>query len=226
MTQRSPEGFDAARGSRPHTIPFRTCFPRRCGFCSATEVRFRSPLPMPPPTPPTEQTRWFTEEVNPHGASLKAYLRGSFPSVRDVDDVVQESFLRVWKARAAQPIASAKAFLFKVARHLALDTIRKHRNSPLEAGCDFAALRVIDPNPDAARALLTADLRNHLADALVALPARHRNVIVLHKLQGLGHREVAAQLGLTERTAQKYCQEGMAHCARFLQARGIETFLG
>jgi DNA-directed RNA polymerase specialized sigma24 family protein len=74
------------------------------------------------------QTRWFTEEVHPHDASLKAYLRGSFPSVRDVDDVVQESYLRIWKARAIHPISSARAFLFRIARHLALDTLRHENN--------------------------------------------------------------------------------------------------
>ena len=40
-------------------------------------------------------------------------------------------FGRVWRARAEQPINSAKAFLFKVARHLALDTLRKGRNTVL-----------------------------------------------------------------------------------------------
>src|SRR5580693_2470646 len=59
-----------------------------------------------------EQIRWFTEEVHPHEPSLRAYLNGSFPTVRDLDDVVQESYLRIWQARAAYPIGSARAFLF------------------------------------------------------------------------------------------------------------------
>ncbi len=50
---------------------FRACFLRRCGFCSAP--RSGSFPPTMPPTPPLEQTRWFTEEVNPHGASLRGY---------------------------------------------------------------------------------------------------------------------------------------------------------
>jgi hypothetical protein len=58
----------------------------------------QNPLPAPIPA------RWFAEEVQPHEASLRAYMRGAFPMVRDVDDVVQESYLRVWRARAAQPI--------------------------------------------------------------------------------------------------------------------------
>ena len=72
-----------------------------------------------------DNTRWFTEEVQPDGPQLRSYLRGSFPTVRVLDDVVQESCLRVWKSRATRPIQSAKAFLFAVARRLALDLVRR-----------------------------------------------------------------------------------------------------
>jgi len=129
------------------------------------------------PSPGAEQARWFSTEVHPHDGQLKAYLRGSFPAVRDVDDVVQESYLRIWKAKATQPIESAKAFLFKVARHLALDLLRRHRISPIEAGYDFDLSLVLDTAPDAAHALLNEDLFNHVVDALVTLPPRYRDVV-------------------------------------------------
>jgi hypothetical protein len=48
----------------------------------------------------TGRAQWFTEKVHVHGPSLRNYLRGVFPTVRDVDDVVQESFLL---ARARRP---------------------------------------------------------------------------------------------------------------------------
>ncbi|MGH7944160.1 MAG: hypothetical protein ACREF9_04025, partial [Opitutaceae bacterium] len=62
---------------------------------------------MPPS--PGEAARWFTEQVQPHEIQLRNYLRVAFPTVRDVEDVVQESFLRIWKARAVHPITQTKA---------------------------------------------------------------------------------------------------------------------
>ena len=56
----------------------------------------------------TDQARWFAEEVQPHDAQLRAYLRGAFPTACDVDDVMQESYLRVWRVRATGPISSAR----------------------------------------------------------------------------------------------------------------------
>ena len=104
---------------------------------------------MPLKSSNLEQSRWFAEEVQPHGASLKAYLRGSFPTVRDVEDVVQESYLRVWRAKMAGSVESARGFLFCAARNLAIDFLRQRRRSPLEALGDLAALDVIDDRPDA-----------------------------------------------------------------------------
>jgi RNA polymerase sigma-70 factor (ECF subfamily) len=169
--------------------------------------------------------RWFVEEVHPHDGQLKNYLKGAFPAVRDVDDVVQESYVRIWKARTARPIRSAKAFLFKVARHLALNTIRKELNSP-ETGCGFAALRVLDTKPNAAEAALTEDLYRHAVEALGSLPTRHRQVVMLHKLEGLSHREIAARLNLTERTVQKYCWQGIERCVAHLKMKASDGFSG
>ena len=170
--------------------------------------------------------QWFAQQVHPHGGQLKAWLRGSFPGVRDVDDVVQESYLRVWKAQATQPIQSAKAFLFKVARHVALDLLRRNRNSPIDALGDLTALRVIEDRLDAADALTAQEKLDLLADAVVALPPRCREVILLHKIKGLPQKEVAAHLGLSERTVENHCRLGVKHCEDYLRARGIQSFQG
>lgn len=69
-------------------------------------------------SPQSDSTKWFTEEVQPHEPVLRSYLRGAFPAVRDLDDVVQESYLRLWRARTEEPIRSAKAFLFTAARRI------------------------------------------------------------------------------------------------------------
>lgn len=171
-----------------------------------------------------DHARWFTEEVHAHDQQLKAWLRGNFPAVRDVDDVVQESYLRIWKAKATQPVQFAKAFLFRIARHLALDLVRRNKISPVESGYDFDVSSVLDTSPNASQALLTEELFNHVVESLVILPARQRDVIVLHKLKGMSHREVARELGLTEATTQKYCSIGMDRCAAHLKAKGIRGF--
>jgi len=179
--------------------------------------------PLSPPT--TDQTRvadhsrWFADEVHPHDAHLKAYLRGAFPAVRDVDDVVQESYLRIWKARAAHPIASAKAFLFTVARRLALDLVRSQRRSPVIAVTDLSRLFVLDDARDAGAAAATAEEIELLVEAVDSLPARCREIFILRKLQGVPQKDIAARLGLSEQTVQVQASRGMRRCAEFFRRR-------
>jgi RNA polymerase sigma-70 factor (ECF subfamily) len=169
---------------------------------------------------------WFADQVHVHDAQLKSYLRGSFPSVRDVEDVVQESYLRVWRVRATQPILSAKAFLFTVARNVALKVLRKNSNAPFASLGDSAASRVIDHRPGAPEALCVQEKVDLLADAVMTLPARCREIIILHKLQGLPQKEVAAKLGLSERTVECQVRIGVKRCLVFFQERGVKNFHG
>ncbi len=181
-------------------------------------------MSIPPVTsesPPVDHERWFAQEAAPHGSHLKAYLRGAFPTVRDVDDVVQESYLRLWRARATQPIRSVRAFLFSVARHLALDSIRHERASPIDAIGDLSRLRVLEERPDAADLASMQEKIRLLADAVESLPARCRQVVVLRKIKAMPQKEVAALLGVSEKTVESQFTRGMQRCADYLRARGV-----
>jgi len=166
-----------------------------------------------------QQARWFAEEVHPHGSSLRAYLRGSFPTVRDQDDVVQEAYLRIWKARAAHPIASAKAFLFTVARHCALDMLRKERRSPVISVTDLSRLFVSDTGPDAAQAAATSQEIDLVVEAVEALPARCREIFILRRLQGVSQKDIAMRLGLSEQTVQVQAARGLRKCSEYIHRR-------
>ena len=173
--------------------------------------------------PEQERARWFANEVRPHEGQLRSYLHGRFPAVRDVDDVVQESYLRIWRARAAQPIASAKAFLFAIARHLAVDDAHRSRRRQEIALGDSACPDVIDEKPNAAETLSYNEKVCLLADVLARLPTRCREVVVLRKLNGLSQKEVAAQLGLSERTVENQLARGMKRCEAMVLRQGHRT---
>ncbi len=173
----------------------------------------------PPSQKPGSPEKWFKEEVQPHDASLKAWLRGRFPAVRDVDDVVQESYLRIWKARALHPIDSAKAFLFRVARNLALDTLRHERRSPIAAVTDLDRLFVLDDKPDAAAQAARQQEIALLVEVIDELPPRCREIFILRKLQGVPQKDIAARLGLSEQTVQVQAARGLRRVAENLRAR-------
>ena len=75
---------------------------------------------MPPPD--SELGQWFATQVQPHEAMLRAWLRSRFRTEDDLDDLVQESYLRLLRARERGEVASPRAFLLAIARSLTLLT--------------------------------------------------------------------------------------------------------
>lgn len=187
----------------------------------------KNPCVSAPPTAPdpssVEQSRWFAEEVQLHGVQLKSYLRAAFPSVRDVEDVVQESYLRIWKYRARHTIHSAKGFLFTLARHIALDFVRHRRASPIDSVADLSRLAAIEEKPDAAGHLEQQEKIQLLARALAALPDRTREIVVQRKFRNLPQSEVALRLGITEAAVEHHVARGLKKCEAFLRRHGIDS---
>ena len=175
-----------------------------------------------PTSSPASHSEWFAGEVQAHEASLRNYLRGSFPHVRDSDDVVQESYLRLWKSAAAQPIRSAKAFLFTVARRLAVDRVRRERNSPLKHIGQLERLGVIDDTADVIDDVGRRERVQLLAQAIASLPERCREVFILYKVRGLSRKAAAAQLGLSEKTVESHTARAMRQCEVFFQRKGVK----
>lgn len=178
------------------------------------------------PVPTVEQSRWFAEEVYAHDAQLKAFLRGSFPSIRDIDDVVQESYLRLWRRQLAAPLRSARTFLYTVARHLAIDTLRHRERSPIKDVADWARLAVLDDKPDAAEAACTSQELDLLLEAIESLPPRCREIVILRKLRGLPQKEIAQRMGITERTVEVQGTKGLDRCEQFLRRHGLNRTKG
>jgi RNA polymerase sigma-70 factor (ECF subfamily) len=146
--------------------------------------------------------------------------------VRDVDDVVQESFLRTWRTRESQRIRSARAFLFQVARRVALDLVRRDRRAPFQAVTDLTALPTLESGLNGAEAAGVQEKLHLVADAIEALPPRCRQVVILRKLQGVPQKQVAAQLGLSEKTVESQLSRGIARLEEFLRNRGVGGWYG
>lgn len=166
------------------------------------------------------------ENVHLHDGQLKSYLHGTFPRVRDVDDIVQESYLRLWRRQTKHPIASIKAFLFTIARRLAIDSSRHQSRSPIEyigvpSDCD-----VSDESQNVINSVCRAEGIRLLADAIDALPRRCREVIILRKIQLLSTHEVAKRLRITEHAVENYFTRGTARIRKHLRQCGVKQTLG
>ena len=83
-------------------------------------------------------------DVKRYEPALRAYLSRRFPSLPDHDDVVQETYIQVLRARETGRLTYAKACLFTAARNVAIDIFRRRRNVTHESISDLVELPVLD----------------------------------------------------------------------------------
>src|SRR5882762_1481608 len=146
-----------------------------------------------------DEAEWY-KEVHVHEPKLRAWLRARFPSLNDLDDIVQESYARLFRALGSKKVLRAKPYLYSTARNAALDFYRHEQVIPLERITEIGRLAVLDSRPDAAETTSHDEELALLHEAIQALPERCREVLVLRKLHGFSQKEIARKLGLSENT--------------------------
>jgi RNA polymerase sigma-70 factor (ECF subfamily) len=130
-------------------------------------------------------------------------------------DVVQQAFVVAATKPASIPADNPWPWFRRVVINEARNARRKKRPTPTEKENEM-----LDPGPDPARAVLTAETSAELRSALDALPEREREAIVLTQLNGLTHAEAAETLGIPVKTLSSHVARGLERLRGKLGSRG------
>jgi RNA polymerase sigma-70 factor (ECF subfamily) len=129
-------------------------------------------------------------------------------------DVVQDAFLRCWRARDRIRAETFKAFVFRTALNLAAN---RRRRKKLWRLVSFDSLP--DEPPDVRDG--TAVLSPRIQRALDALPDRLKRVLVLCELAGMSYGEIAAATGVKEGTVGSRRNRALALLRERLQPQEV-----
>jgi RNA polymerase sigma-70 factor (ECF subfamily) len=149
--------------------------------------------------------------VERHAPMVRRLTRAVLRHAEDADDAAQDTFFSAWTAlRRFDPSAPLAPWLARIAVNAARDLSRRRRVRSTEAVPDSLAATGAAPDSEAERGLLRA----RLDQALSSLPERQRLVVVLFEVEGYGHAEIGAMLGVPEGTARS----DLFHARRRLRA--------
>lgn len=148
---------------------------------------------------------------------LRAWLRGQFPTCYDIDDVIQEAYVRVLKAHEVQGVDSPKAFLFATARNVILMQMRHRGVERTDSLAEMDSVSIMDDGVDIPSAVVRAQELELLTKAIQSLPTRCRQIITLRKIYGISQKEVAAQLGIAEHTVEAQGTIGLRKIAEYFE---------
>lgn len=163
---------------------------------------------------------WFAREILVHEPALVRYLLRAWSRPDEVHDLRQDTYVRVYEAAARTLPTSPKAFLFTTARHLMADRLRRARVVSIETMGDLDALHVLVDEISPERRLDAHQVLHRLSAALDRLPPRCRQVVWLRRVEELSQKQVAARLGVSEKTVEKQIAKGMRLMADYFYGNG------
>jgi RNA polymerase sigma-70 factor, ECF subfamily len=120
------------------------------------------------------------------------------------EELAQEVFLRVYRSRLKyEPTAKFTTWLFRIATHVALNSIRdakkeKGHESLDEEMLDGLERQVADRQPTVEQQMVHEVKRREVRQAIEALPAKQRAAVLMHKYEGLDYAQIAGVLSCSE----------------------------
>lgn len=151
-----------------------------------------------------EQDLRFEKEALPWMDDVYRFARSMTRDEADADDLVQETYLRAYRAwHTFEPGSDCRRWLFTICRNVFLRT-REREARQVDTGGDdavletMAAVREISPfaNANAEAIFSRLDLVPAIRRALVALPEVFRSAVVLVDVEGQSYDEAAGVLGV------------------------------
>jgi RNA polymerase sigma-70 factor (ECF subfamily) len=146
-------------------------------------------------------------------ATLRKRLRARLGSSEDAGDLVQEAFARLLGARASTGVRDPAAFLNRIVRNLLIDRSRRQSARPPH-------LALLDSDvavpPAQCEILELEQMRDRYREIVQALPERMREVFILHRIEGLSYKEIAARLDISARTVEWHIAQAIVRISRGL----------
>lgn len=136
--------------------------------------------------------------------ALYGYVKKFISNNAEAKDVVQECYIKLWlKADSLTNIDDPKPFLFKCARDIMVDMIRKSSSEKKYIKhYQHTATVVIDYSKEAAQ----KEIRKQVIEVVESLPAKKKLIFKL-KEEGLSHKEIAGHLNISTKAVEKHLTE-------------------
>lgn len=127
-------------------------------------------------------------------------------------ECLHDAWLRLDECAPARPVGTPRAYVYRIAYHLAVDRLRGQRAWLAE---DLAALESVPDASPGPHAIAEARSELHaVARAVQGLPYRHGCVLVALRVDEMTRQEVARWFCVSVRSVDTMLRQTLAHCAR------------
>lgn len=161
----------------------------------------------------------FLAEFIGYSPTLKNMLRRIVPSA-DIEDIVQETFIRAHEADVKRRIEHPKAFIYTTAKNLALNFIARKEFSSTSRIEDLTDPDVYITDHSRVDAHESKEKFRLFCSAVSELPAQCRKAFIMKRVFGYSIKEISMSLEISQSTAEKHIAKGVLRCADYLLKNG------
>jgi RNA polymerase sigma factor (sigma-70 family) len=155
---------------------------------------------------PSGLARLFEE----HNAMLIHFLRTKLHSDQEARDVAQEAYVRMLQLDRLGTVSYLRAYLFRTALNIATDRLRMNGVRRAAHRDPLFLPRVDEISPE--RVATAADELQAVRRVMETLPPKMRQAFLLHGFAELDLPEIAARMGMSERSVRNYIADALVCC--------------
>lgn len=138
------------------------------------------------------------------------------------EDLVAEVYLDLYVNNGFKGITTSyRAYLYKAVRHRAYNYLRQALRR--DAGLEEASYRSIPENQQPDAIAQYEELRTDMEDALQKLSLSRRKIYLMHRFEGKKYREIAVELGISERTVEVQVRQASHQLRNLLRGKWIDS---
>ncbi|RIV78772.1 sigma-70 family RNA polymerase sigma factor [Pelagerythrobacter aerophilus] len=131
----------------------------------------------------------------------------------EAPDLVQETFTRLLRSGVFDRVENPTAYLMRSARNLLIERARRKMREQCIA-LPYDDERDAPVHAEQAWRIEEADVRRIYRRTLRAMPRRTRRIFLMHRLKGMTYREIAEQIGISDKGVQHHMMRALARCRR------------
>jgi len=154
----------------------------------------------------------FRKVYDTFALDLRNFLIYKFQDFQSAEDVVQESFIKLWHNCEKVPFEKAKSYLFTIANNMFLN-IKKHEKVVREYEKKSNLSKYDSVSPEFI--MIEEEYAQKLENAIASLPDKERVVFEMSRIEKLKYKEIAEKLDVSIKTVEKR----MSGALRFLRER-------
>jgi len=147
---------------------------------------------------------------------LKRFLTRFLSSSQDIEDVVQESYLKALCAERKHEINSPKAFLFRIARNEALKELQKKSRRITDYLDDLDVPESSTSDTHIEDSSITNQRFGLFCQSALEMTPRCRKAFLMCKVYGYSYKEIASHLGISVSGVEKHVAKGLQICNSYV----------